>query len=101
MNPKLASISNSDTIRMISTTFRCTLKGYFNANGLIRSFRWLRVIGCKAVNQLGRSSSSFAVNCGRLSCWISEYLVKSWYSLLNSKKTHALLVFHPHWLVQI
>ena len=77
MNPKLASIGSSDAISLISTTFGCTLKGYFNANGLIHSFRWLRVIGCKAVNQLGSSSSSFAVNCGKLSCWISEYLVRS------------------------
>ena len=91
MNPKLASINSSDTIRMISTTFGCTLKGYFNANGLILSFRWLRVIGCRAVSQLGRSSSSFAINCGRLSCWISEYLVKSWYSLLKSKKNTCLV----------
>ena len=59
MNPKLASINSSDTIRMISTTFGCTLKGYFNANGLIQSFRWLSVIGCRAVNQLGSSSSFF------------------------------------------
>ena len=33
MNPKLATINNNNTIRMISTTFGCTLKGYFNANG--------------------------------------------------------------------
>ena len=86
MNPKLASIGSSDAISIISTTFQCMLKGYYNANGLIHSFRWLRVIGCKAVNRLGSSSSSFAVHCGRLSCWISEYLVKSWYSSLKSKK---------------
>ena len=48
MNPILASIGSSDAISIISTTFGCTLKGYF-ANGLIHSFRWLRVIGCKAV----------------------------------------------------
>ena len=76
MNPKLASIGGSDAISIISTTFGCTLKGYFT-NGLILSFRWLKVIGCKAVNQLGSSSSSFAVSCGKLSCWISEYLVRS------------------------
>ena len=35
---------------MISMTFGCTLKGYFNAKGLIQSFRWLRVMGCKAVS---------------------------------------------------
>ena len=72
MNSILASIGSSDAISIISTTFGCTLKGYF-ANGLIHSFRWLRVIGCKAVNRLGSSSSSCAVSCGRLSCWISEY----------------------------
>ena len=68
MNPKLASINSSDTIRMISTMFGCTLKGYFNAKGLIQSFRWLRVMGYNAVSQLGRFSSSFAISCGRLSC---------------------------------
>ena len=86
MNPKLASINSSDTTRMISTTFGCMLKGYFSVRGLIWSFRWLRVMGCKAVSQLGRSLSSSAISCGRLSFWISEYLVKSWYSSLNSKK---------------
>ena len=97
MNPKLASIGSSDAISIISTTFGCTLKGYFNANGLIYSFRWLRVIGCKAVNQLGSSSSSFAVSCGRLNCWISEYLVKSLVPIIKFQKEHnALLVFHPH-----
>ena len=90
MNPILASIGSSNAISIISTTFGCTLKGYF-ANGLIRSFRWLRVMGCKAVSQLGSSSSSFAVSCGRLSCWISEYLVKSWYSSLKSKKNTCLV----------
>ena len=91
MNAKLESISSSNTIRMISTTFGCTLKGYFNANGLIRFFRWLRVMGCMAVNRLGSYSSSFAVNCGKLSCWISEYLVKSWYSVLKSKRSTCLV----------
>ena len=76
MNPILASNGSSNAISIISTTCGCTLKGYF-ANGLIHSFRWLRVMGCKAVSLLGSSSSSFAVSCGRLSCWISEYLVKS------------------------
>ena len=54
MNPKLASIGRSDAISMISMTFGCTLKGYF-ANGLIHSFRWLSVMGCKAVSLLGSS----------------------------------------------
>ena len=90
MNPKLASIGSSEAISITSTTFRCTLKGYFT-NGLICSFKWLRVIGCKAVNQLGSSSSSFAVNCGKLSCWISEYLVRSWYSSLKSRKNTCLV----------
>ena len=109
MNPKLASINSSDTIRMISTIFGCTLKGYFNVRGLIWSFRWLFVslyhgimyhcyvslshciMGCKAVSQLGRFSSSSAISCGRLSFWISEYLVKSWYSSLNSRKNTCLV----------
>ena len=88
MNPKLASINSSDTIRMISTIFGCTLKGYFNVRGLIQSFRWLRVMGCKAVSQLGRSLSSSAISCVRLSCWISKYLVKSWYSYFKLQKEH-------------
>ena len=32
MNPKLASINSSDTIRMISTIFGCMLKGYFSVS---------------------------------------------------------------------
>ena len=68
MNPKLASISNSDMIRMISTIFGCTLKGYFSAKGLICSFRWFKVMGCKAVSQLGRLFNSSDVSCGKLSC---------------------------------
>ena len=74
MNPKLASINSSDTIRMISTIFGCMLKGYFSVRDLIWSFRWFRVMGCKGVSQLGRSLSSSGVICGKLSCWISIWL---------------------------
>ena len=63
MNPRLASIGSSDAISITSTTFGCTLKGYF-ANGLIHSFRWLRVMGCKAINWLDSSSSSLLLVVG-------------------------------------
>ena len=55
MNPILASIGKSDAISIISTTFGCTLKWYPD-NGLIHSFKWLSVMGCKAVSLLGSSS---------------------------------------------
>ena len=81
---------------MINTIFGCTLKGYFKVRGSIWSFRWLRVMGCKAVYQLGRFSISSTFSCGRLSYWIRPSVCKlNHYVKINFLTSVAIFYVSP------